>query len=137
FGSIVGMGVSVGGGTVGVAVEGSNVGEGWNVAVGLNGSGWKGVGVGEAFGAAVTRVNGNAAWALLDGVKAPHPVRRYPASSRRWKHLFICYEMSTSRFGFELDVGKGVGVGGTGDDSVRGSRSVLRDKKWEAYRWEG
>ena len=39
FGSMVGMGVSVGGGTVGVAVEGSNVGEGWNVAVGLKGSG--------------------------------------------------------------------------------------------------
>jgi hypothetical protein len=83
FGSMVGTDVSVGGGIVGVAVEGSNVGEGWNVAVGLKGSGWKGVGVGEAFGAAVTRVNGSAAWTLLDGAKAPHPARRYPATRRR------------------------------------------------------
>jgi hypothetical protein len=39
FGSMVGTGVSVGGGTVGVAVEGSKVGEGWSVAVGLRGIG--------------------------------------------------------------------------------------------------
>jgi hypothetical protein len=58
FGSMVGTGVSVGGGTVGVAVEGSNVGEATSVEVGLGGIGWKGVGVGEAFGAASTSVNG-------------------------------------------------------------------------------
>ncbi len=39
FGSMVGTGVSVGAGTVGVAVEGSKVGGGWNVAVGLRGTG--------------------------------------------------------------------------------------------------
>jgi hypothetical protein len=61
FGSMVGTGVSVGGGTVGVAVEGSKVGEETSVAVGLRGSGWKGVGVGEAFGAAVTSTKGKAA----------------------------------------------------------------------------
>jgi hypothetical protein len=60
FGSMVGMGVSVGGGTVAVGVEGSTVGEDSSVAVGLRGIGWKGVGVGEAFGAAVTNINGRA-----------------------------------------------------------------------------
>jgi hypothetical protein len=76
---MVGTGVSVGGGTVGVAVEGSAVGEETSVAVGLKGIGWKGVGVGEAFGAAVTSTNGKAA----DGsgaadAKVPHPARRTP-----------------------------------------------------------
>src|SRR5574338_41693 len=60
FGSMVGRGVSVGGGTVGVGVQGSNVGVDSNVPVGVLGSGWKGVGVGEAFGAAVTSVKGRA-----------------------------------------------------------------------------
>jgi hypothetical protein len=83
FGSMVGMGVSVGGGTVGVAVEGSIVGEETRVAVGLKGSGWKGVGVGEAFGAAVTSTNGRSAcWLAAADAKLPHPESRSPASSR-------------------------------------------------------
>jgi hypothetical protein len=82
FGSMVGSGVSVGGGTVGVAVKGSGVGDGGIVAVGLKGIGWKGVGVGEAFGAAVTSANGRAAWALVGlGAKTPHPPSKNPASS--------------------------------------------------------
>ena len=56
FGSIVGAGVSVGGGTVTVGVDVSTVG--WRVPVGVQGIGWKGVGVGEAFGAAVTSAKG-------------------------------------------------------------------------------
>src|SRR5687768_8780106 len=39
FGSMVGTGVSVGGGTVGVGVDGSIVGEAWEVGVGLRGMG--------------------------------------------------------------------------------------------------
>src|SRR5215207_8195139 len=92
FGSMVGIGVSVGGGTVGVAVDGSTVGEAASVAVGERGIGGKGVGVGEAFGAAVTRVNGRTAcWFAAADAKVPQPVRRYPASSRMCRHLFIGY----------------------------------------------
>jgi hypothetical protein len=92
FGSMVGMGVSVGGGTVGVGVEGSMVGDASSVGVGLSGIGWKGVGVGEAFGAAVTSVNGRSGcWFAAAEANVPHPVRRYPARSRMCRHLFIYY----------------------------------------------
>jgi hypothetical protein len=90
FGSMVETGVSVGGGTVGVAVEGSIVGEAAMVAVGVKGIGWNGVGVGEAFGAAVTSTNGSAAgWFGAAEAKVPQPERSIPARSRIWKHLFI------------------------------------------------
>jgi hypothetical protein len=79
---MVGSGVSVGGGTVGVAVEGSIVGKGWSVTVGLRGMGWKGVGVGDAFGAAVTSVNGRSCWFAAADANVPHPVSKYPARSR-------------------------------------------------------
>ena len=89
--------------------------------------------MGEAFGAAVTRVNGRAACALFDGAKAPHPARRYPASSRRWKHLFIREEANTGEIDIGADmsgnVGGGGGVEGAGVDSVRESRVSLRDRR--------
>jgi hypothetical protein len=97
---MVGTGVSVGGGTVGVGVEGSTVGEDSSVAVGERGMGWKGVGVGEAFGAAVTSAKGRAAGWFAADTKVPQPVRRYPARIRICRHLFIRYE--TCRTGNSL-----------------------------------
>jgi hypothetical protein len=89
FGSMVGMGVSVGRGTVTVGVAVSPIGSA--VPVGVHGRGWKGVGVGEAFGAAVTRTNGRTAWALAGlGARAPHPASTYPAITTISRHLFIC-----------------------------------------------
>jgi len=60
FGSMVGIGVSVGAGRVAVGVGVSRTGVGWYVPVGVQGTGWKGVGVGEAFGGTVKRTNGKA-----------------------------------------------------------------------------
>jgi hypothetical protein len=89
FGSMVGTGVSVGGGTVTVGVAVSTGIP--TVAVGVHGIGWNGVGVGEAFGAAVTSAKGRVGCGLVDAdAKVPHPASRTPARSTRWTHLFIC-----------------------------------------------
>lgn len=84
--------------------------------------------MGEAFGAAVTRANGKAAWALEEvGAKAPHPARRYPARSKMWKHLFIRYGAESGMIDIESDVSTDIyqAVGG----SVRTSMGV-RDTEW-------
>src|SRR5918993_3458108 len=131
FGSIVGTGVSVGGGTVGVGVEGSTVGEGSSVIVGKRGIGWKGVGVGEAFGAAVTSANGNdACWFSAAEAKVPQPVRRYPARNRIYRHLFIRYgyrwfTKSMSRLISGIRCGRDVGW----DGGHAGHRCARRDTR--------
>ena len=86
FGSIVGAGVSVGGGTVADGVAVSTTGP--IVPVGVQGIGWKAVGVGEAFGAAVTNLNGKAGCVGV-GARAPHPASRYPARSIIQINFFI------------------------------------------------
>ena len=66
----------------------------------------------------------------------PQPARKYTARIKIWKDLFIRYEMNIGRLRVELDVGDGGDVDRSGDNSVRESRSVLRDKMSEVCRWE-
>jgi hypothetical protein len=82
FGSMVGTGVSVGGGTVivGVAVSGTGVGV---PGVGVQGRGWKGVGEAVGFGGTVTQAKGTAACSLVCAdARLPHPVRRKLATNK-------------------------------------------------------
>ena len=112
FGSIVGIGVSVGAGRVAVGVTVSTTGG--NVPVGVQGIGWKGVGVGEALGAAVTNVNGRADEV---GAYVPHPARRDPARSVKVKNFFIryggdCWEGNAVSVGVSVGMNVDVALGG-------------------------
>lgn len=113
FGSIVGIGVSVGGGTVTVGVAVSTMGP--TVPVGVQGMGWKAVAVGEAFGAAVTNVNGKDCCVVgAADAKAPHPARKYPARSVIWITFLIRYwdgGVVGVLVAVGVDVGRDVAVG--------------------------